>query len=374
MKNIILTGLNGYGGHFIKYLLEEDTQEYRLVGVVSRRPEKSEYYAELQEKQVHFYRTIEECLEQEEVDLAIITTPMHIHYREVMAALNHSVSVFCEKPLTSTVEQALEIKKLAEEKKCTVAVGFQWSYSDGIRGLKKDLLEGRFGKLIKIKTLVNWNRPKSYFEESDWKGKYYSKEGECIFESLLSNAASHFIHNLLFLSGDDLYTSANVEGITGECYRAYPIETFDTTCLRIKTTKGCELLYYATIVSDHVAPPKFEVICEKAKINYPVGEEEQIVAILEDGREITYSSPNKNRFEHFKEVIKCMEEDKRVPCDVDTVMPEITVVNEVMKRVEVVDFPKEMIMEDEEMICVKDLSQKIENCYCKERLLSENLF
>ena len=141
MMNVILTGLNGYGAHFINYLLEDDDNEYRLVGVVSRRPEKSVYYEVLKEKNVHFYSNIEACLEQEEVDLAMITTPMHIHYQEVMAALRHGASVLCEKPLTPTVEQALEIKELAKKNGCTVAVGFQWSFSDGILNLKKDLLD-----------------------------------------------------------------------------------------------------------------------------------------------------------------------------------------------------------------------------------------
>ena len=371
MMNVILTGLNGYGAHFINYLLEDDDNEYRLVGVVSRRPEKSVYYEVLKEKNVHFYSNIEACLEQEEVDLAMITTPMYIHYQEVMAALRHGVSVLCEKPLTPTVEQALEIKELAKKNGCTVAVGFQWSFSDGILNLKKDLLEGKFGKLNQIKTLVNWNRPKRYFEGSDWKGKYYSAEGEGIFDSVLSNCAAHFIHNLLFLAGENLHTSAKVSEFGGECYRAHHIETFDTTSLHIKTTNQQDLFYYATIVSEENELPKFEATCEKAKIYYPVGEAQNIVAVLEDGSEIIYTSPNQNRYDYFKKVIECIKMGKRVPCDVETVIPELALIGEVMKQIEVMNFPKEMILEDEEKIYIKGMSEILDRCYHKELHIGE---
>ena len=93
MKNIILTGLNGYGGNFIEELLKANNGSYQLVAVVSRNSKKSKHYQTLLNYGIRFYETIESCLENEKVDLAIITTPMHIHYQEVMAALEKGISI-----------------------------------------------------------------------------------------------------------------------------------------------------------------------------------------------------------------------------------------------------------------------------------------
>lgn len=196
---VILTGLNGYGKNFITEILREEiSKDIQLVGVVSRNPTASEYYEKLLENGVMLYTKLEQCLVENEVDLAIIATPMHVHYEEVMCALKHGVNVFCEKPLAPTIDECLEIKKVAEQLGKVAAVDFQWSYSKAIQHLKRDILAGKYGAIKSIKTVVNWNRPKSYFEDSNWKGKIQGEDGKYILESVMSNGAAHFLHNLFF--------------------------------------------------------------------------------------------------------------------------------------------------------------------------------
>ena len=53
-----------------------------------------------------------------------------------------------------------------------LAIGFQWCYSDSIRRLKQDILEGRYGKLRRIRTVVFFPRNVGYFKRSSgWSGK-----------------------------------------------------------------------------------------------------------------------------------------------------------------------------------------------------------
>lgn len=56
MVKIVLTGLNGCGGHFIVPLLESDGT-YHLSAVVSTNPKKSPYYEKLKEEKVRFYNS-----------------------------------------------------------------------------------------------------------------------------------------------------------------------------------------------------------------------------------------------------------------------------------------------------------------------------
>ena len=201
--------LNGYGKYFVAELLKEEVKEdVELVGVVSRNPRASEYYEQLLENGVGIYDNLEACLAENEVHLAMITTPMHIHYEEVMCALRHGANVFCEKPLAPTVDECLEIKRVAKQLGKFVAVDFQWSYSTAMQHLKRDILAGKYGDIKGIKTVVNWNRPKSYFKESNWKGKVRGDDGKYILESVMSNGAAHFLHNLFFLCGETMEKSA----------------------------------------------------------------------------------------------------------------------------------------------------------------------
>ncbi|MDO5520403.1 MAG: Gfo/Idh/MocA family oxidoreductase [bacterium] len=364
---IILTGLNGYGSHFIEPLLEEESKD-QLVAVVSRNPENSNYYKKLKEKNISFYKTIEECLLNEEADVAMITTPMHIHYKEVMCALSHKVSVLCEKPATTTTAQCMEIMEYAKKQGCHVAVGYQWSYSKGILDLKRVLLEGKFGRLTSAKAIVNWNRPKTYFSESNWKGRKRGANGEPINDSVLSNCTSHFIHNLLFLAGEQMHTDAEIKEITGECYVAHAIETFDTCYLSMITKNNIPLYYMATMVSDQSETPKFELICEHAKITYPVGEEGRILVKKDTAEEVYYDCPNNQRFTYFREVFDCIRNNKQLPCDVATVLPDQKLVDFVTNTIEVIPFPKETIRETDEIIEVQGLKEHMQQCYRDESI------
>lgn len=369
---IVLTGLNGYGKNFITALLkEENLNRVELVGVVSRNPKASEHYEDLVKRGIWLYTSLEACLAENQVDLAVITTPMHIHYEEVMCALRHGVNVFCEKPLAPTIDECLEIQKVAKEQGKFVAVGFQWSYSKAIQQLKKDILNGRYGKVKSIKTIVSWNRPKRYFKESNWRGKIKGEDGKYILESVMSNGAAHFLHNLFFLCGETMQQSAYPISIQGEGYRAHQVEGYDTVFLRMLTSKGQELLYLATIAAKQVKRPRFTMELEKAVINFPEGGEENIVVHTQLGEEIIYGSPEEGRFEHFLKVAEAIHTKEEVPCSIETILPHTIAVNAAMEYIPVCDFPRQLIYEDENYLYVKGLEEVLELCYETKKLPNE---
>lgn len=371
MARIILTGLNGYGGNFVRELLQDSSNE--LVAVVSGAPEKSVYYPQLRENGTRFYKKIEECLDKECPDMAIICTPMHIHYKEVMACLERGVHVYCEKPLTTTVDTLQQIKEKAAEKGVLVAVGFQWSFSEGIQNLKRDLLSGTYGTVVKMKTLVDWVRPISYYKESGWKGLNKDASGQVIFDCIISNPTAHYLHNMLFLLGEEPTEALDVEGASYEmqAYRTHDIETFDTLLMQIK--KGdVQLGYWGTLVSDKQSPVEFEVACEKAKIVYPYDEEKHIAAICRDGEVVLYENPDKDRFAHYREVVKAIEKGLGVACGPKTVEPFQQVIEYLRLHADVKCFPKEDIVEEENSIVVNGLSERLHKAYLGEGIWKDN--
>ncbi|MDO5540754.1 MAG: Gfo/Idh/MocA family oxidoreductase [Eubacteriales bacterium] len=67
-----------------------------------------------------FKKMIDEC----ELDAIHICTPNFTHYEIAKYAIEHGVNFICEKPFTTTVEQARELIVLSKEKNVTGAVNF----------------------------------------------------------------------------------------------------------------------------------------------------------------------------------------------------------------------------------------------------------
>ncbi|KHD36660.1 hypothetical protein NL50_09050 [Clostridium acetobutylicum] len=369
--NIILTGLNGYGGNFVREILTKNSSKYKLIAVISSNPKKSEHYSSLLKHGVKIYSNIEACLKENKVDLAIITTPMHVHYKEVICALKHGVNVFCEKPLAPTIDECLKIKELSEDKNLFVGIGFQWSYSKAIKNLKSDILSNKFGKILKMKTMITWSRPKSYFENSTWKGRNLDANGNFILECLMSNSASHYLHNLLFLNGTDINKSSYPIFIEGEGYKAHKIDGYDTAFIRINTDNNSELLYLATVASKNEKKPVFEIQLENAIVYYDANQTDNIIVKTKNGEISNYGSPEEGRFYDWLSAIDLIKDGKKLICDISTTLPEVIAANAAIENIPAVPFDRRLVEENEKSIWIKDINKILEHCFKSEMLPSE---
>ena len=70
-----------------------------------------------------------EVLNDEEVNLVIITTPHHLHYPMIMDAAKARKAIFVEKPMCLTEEELNKIVKAISETKVPLVVGFNRRYS-----------------------------------------------------------------------------------------------------------------------------------------------------------------------------------------------------------------------------------------------------
>lgn len=70
------------------------------------------------------YSDYREMIDKENLDCVHICTPNNTHYEMAMYALEHGVNVVCEKPMTTTVEEAAKLRAFAEEKGLINAMNF----------------------------------------------------------------------------------------------------------------------------------------------------------------------------------------------------------------------------------------------------------
>src|SRR6185295_19584217 len=76
------------------------------------------------------YTSAEKMLDAEKLDGVYVCVPPFAHEKHEILAAQRKVAVFVEKPLTTTLEHAQEIKTAVEKSKVVSAVGYNWRAAD----------------------------------------------------------------------------------------------------------------------------------------------------------------------------------------------------------------------------------------------------
>jgi predicted dehydrogenase len=245
-----------------------------------------------------------------------------------------------------------------------VEVGYQWSFSDAIQNLKRDILNGKFGKPLRMKTICLWPRPFAYFTRNDWAGMVFAKDGSMVLDSVANNACAHFLHNMFFLAGAEMNSSALAESVTGRRFRAYDIENFDTVVCSAITNTGVEVLFYASHVTEKTVEPSFVFEFEHAVIKLVDGTD-GIIATMENGEQVIYGHPNADH--QFKKLFIAIEKCNNAIIDICP--PEaaisqtlfINALHELPNGIE--NLPYESVVIEKDRRWVRGLGEAIVNAY-----------
>jgi len=110
------------GGQFHRHA---DTEVVALCDLDDDRLE--EVGSEFEVESTRQYTAYRSMLEDSglELDAVLIGTPHTLHYEQVCEALECELSVYCDKPLTTDLAEARELKARAETHEATLMVGYQ---------------------------------------------------------------------------------------------------------------------------------------------------------------------------------------------------------------------------------------------------------
>ena len=93
-----------------------------------------------------------EVLENPNVDVVCIATPDHWHAKQTIEAMQAGKDVYCEKPMTHTIQEAMDVVKAWKETGRVMQVGVQ-STSDGRwKAANEFICQGNIGKVIQGQT------------------------------------------------------------------------------------------------------------------------------------------------------------------------------------------------------------------------------
>lgn len=368
--NILLVGAGGYAAGYVKELLGNTDPSVTWAGVVDPYYDACAKKAEIDAAGIPIYDTMEAFYAEHEADLAVICTPPHLHREQSICALAHGSYVLCEKPVAPTVAEAQKMRQAEERYGRWIAIGYQWSYSAAIRALKADILAGKLGKPISLKTAISWPRDLKYYGRgTGWAGRI-ERDGVMILDSIASNACAHYLHNMLFLLGDAPERSAPAAVSEACCLRANSIENFDTCSIRMMA--GDVPLYF---IASHAAgkkrDPEFVYRFEGAEVTFAQNEGSQIVATFADGTVKNYGDPFASNFSKLWECVAAVRGGVTPICTVETAMAHTRVIEQLWREFPVREFPRETVKFDEvkNRVFVEGLFERMYRAYENETML-----
>lgn len=125
---MIRLGVVGYGlraSYVVGRTLREHLPGLRVVGVVD--PDREGARARLPEedrKDARFFGSLDEMVRKGRLDALFIGTRCHLHTPYALKAARYDLPLFLEKPVATSMPQALALERAFEKSRCRVVVGF----------------------------------------------------------------------------------------------------------------------------------------------------------------------------------------------------------------------------------------------------------
>src|SRR5947209_16576479 len=120
------------------------------------------------------YESFEALLADDRVDVVHLTTPNHLHYPQVKAALEAGKHVVCEKPLALTAAESKELVELAERSGLVHCTNFNIRFYPQVQEARARAAAGELGELWHVHGgyLQDW-----LLEPTDWNWRLEPEKG-----------------------------------------------------------------------------------------------------------------------------------------------------------------------------------------------------
>lgn len=374
--SIGLVAIGGYGSFYVRALLDgAPLEEHQIVGIVDPMAERSPRLDDIKERGIPIYNTLTEFYAHHKADLVTIASPIHLHCPQTCEALANGSNVLCEKPLGARIQEATAMVEARDAAGKFVAIGYQWSFSAAIQALKQDILAGRFGRPLRLKTAVLWPRKDSYYARNTWAGALRNARGDWVLDSPVNNATAHYLHNMLYVIGDAVDRSARVVSVKAELYRANPITNYDTGAARIITDAGIELLYIASHAVKEAHGPEFLFEFEAGTVRFG-GPVKTVQAEFDNGTTRDYGDPQAAGETKLWDCLQAARGKKQIVCGPEAASAQTLCMNAMQESMpEINAFPADLVETEGEpgnqLTYVTGLGNALRDCFEANQLPSE---
>ena len=165
---VAIVGLVHGHVHGLFRMLPEN-KDVKLVSIYEPQTQLADQYT----KQYHleavpFYNDLEKMLSEEKPDAVLVYSTIVDHRKIIEAAAKHGISSMVEKPLATTLEDALAIRKVAREHHVQVLVNYFTTWQASSWELYDEAAKGKLGELRRIIAHTGHQGPKEIGVGPEW--------------------------------------------------------------------------------------------------------------------------------------------------------------------------------------------------------------
>ncbi|NEA34568.1 Gfo/Idh/MocA family oxidoreductase [Streptomyces sp. SID13031] len=254
LPRVAVVGVHGHGASHVHQAAKlAAAGRCRLVALVDPRPPTPD---QLAGQDLNVYPDLPALLQAEQVDLVVISTPIHTHAPLAELALRAGADVLLEKPPVASMGEFERLTRVLEETGRSCQVGFQAQGSGAVLALAAMVADGALGEIRGIGATGTWVRKQAYWQRARWAGRR-TLDGVPVVDGVVTNAFAHSVAAALLVDGSG--RAEEVREVETELYRANPIEADDTSTVRIRTTRGTSILAAFTLCAAGDSPPRVTV-------------------------------------------------------------------------------------------------------------------
>ena len=155
------------------------------------------------------YKSFEEMAETEskradKIDFAMIVTPNSSHFPAAKAFLNAGIHVMCDKPLCLEIEEAQELKKIAEAKKLLFGVTYTYTGYPVVKQIREMIKKGEIGNI----RFINAEYPQEWLatpaEKSNMQAKWRTDPETTGKSNCTGDIGSHIENMVSYMTGTEI--------------------------------------------------------------------------------------------------------------------------------------------------------------------------
>jgi len=144
--NIALIGYGYWGPNVARQL--SVNKQIKFSYICDKKEERLEKARELYLDQVAYSLNADEIMNNPEIDGICLAVETSAHFDLAKKALLAGKHIYIEKPFTSTVAEALELKKLAEDQELIIHVDHIMVFHPAIQKIKELIDKGEIGEIL----------------------------------------------------------------------------------------------------------------------------------------------------------------------------------------------------------------------------------
>jgi predicted dehydrogenase len=216
----------------------------------------------------------------ERIDYAVIVTPNFVHFDPAMKLVKAGIPVFCEKPLTITAKESIQLAKAVEKAKVPFGVAHTYLGHWSSRFARWIVTSGKLGAVRWVDSyyLQGWLATRletSGQQQASWRVDPKKAGASCCGGDI----GTHAYMQLRFVTGLEV---ASVRGMIETFLKGRQLDDHFTTYCEL-SNGGKALIRASQICIGHKNDMGVDVACEKGTLVWRQEDSERVTLLMPDG-------------------------------------------------------------------------------------------